>query len=811
MAPTAPRLAPGRRTVVVAGWVVALAAWTLALCAGYVAVRATALPPDIAGYPVEAPSSTVLLVVGAILAAAVLVLRRTLRTWLRTARDATRAASVRDLLDETSDPASVGPGTLPSARRGAAIIRNGLAVATGAVLAGLALWLLADAPVLARVGIVVVATGAGVCVLVVGLLPSLLRAVERREHLAAPPDPMGRRVPPPGLRAPLAGVAAGVGALSLVILGIASVDAARVVIDGCWPAEGWSCGQVTVAAVPGSTGSRRDTVEVAYAVHPADDPDQDVPRRVLLIAVGGPGSSGIAEADWYAGTLPPEILDTYDIVLFDPRGTGSTDRRGCPSAYREYVREETTGRAKTFAASCITEAGAAGMDMRRFGTAAVGEDIEAIRIALGVEAMAVYGSSYGTVVAQAYAASHPDRVSALVLDAPVDRQLDGIEVWRTAAAGFGDVLRQSFRACSYDDQCVEGLADPPAAWDRLVRRLEADGGLSAVLPDGSGTPVGTDATTLEVMGAVRSALYESTGRATLLRALAAADRGDDRLFVRLVEAGGDQAWWPEAFAYYATWCADVRASPTGRADDADAFERRLAEPPVDAPGGDNVMRTLMPCLYWPWQPALGDEPADPAGVPTLIISATADPITPGSEARGIHRRIDGSHLIEVDGGEHVSFGGGDSCVDDAVSDFLVSGRPPHANVTRCESWVADRYVPLTPYGARPVDVPWSIAVELLNDPLYVYWDGETSLVVPCLAGGVARISADAVDADRVVLDGCSMHEGTPPADGSGTLNWYGATAVLEVVTSAGRLDFRLDSERATASGTWDGQTYSYGD
>jgi pimeloyl-ACP methyl ester carboxylesterase len=397
-----------------------------------------------------------------------------------------------------------------------------------------------------------------------------------------------------------------------------------------------------------------------------------------------------------------------------------------------------------------------------------------------------------------------------VLDAPVDRRLDGIEVWQTAAAGFGDVLGQTFRACRDDVLCARELPDPGAAWHRLERRLEADGGLSVLFPDGAGTPVRTTVTGLEVMSAIRSGLYESTGRAEILRALAAADSGDDRLLVRLARAGGGD-WWPEAFAYYATWCADVRVSPTDRADDVDAFEARLRQRPIDAPGDDNVVRTLMPCLFWPWQPALGQEPADPVGVPTLIISATSDPITPTAEARAILDRIEDSRLVEVEGGNHVSLGNGDACVDEKVRSFLTEGRLPTPRVSTCGSWVADRHVAVTPYGSRPVDVPWSIAVELLHDPEYGYWDGASTLVIPCLAGGVARISVDEDGRDRVVLEGCAMHEGVPSADGSGTLGWDGSTVALEVTTSAGSLDFALDGERASASGTWDGRAYTYGE
>ena len=264
-------------------------------------------------------------------------------------------------------------------------------------------------------------------------------------------------------------------------------------------------------------------------------------RRVLLIAVGGPGSSGIADADWYAGTLPPRILETHDVVLFDARGTGATDWRGCPDAYREYVREETTsrregvrgrlhrrGRARTGWTCGGSGRRPSSRTSRRSGRPSASRRWRCTARATGPSSRRRTRPAY------------PDRVSALVLDAPVDRRLDGIEVWQTAARGFGDVLEQTFRACDLDEECSDGLADPAAAWERLERRLDASDGLVGGAARWLRHAVRTDVSALEVMGAVRSALYESTGRATVLRALAAADRGDDRLLARLVESGGDQ-------------------------------------------------------------------------------------------------------------------------------------------------------------------------------------------------------------------------------------------------------------------------------
>ena len=60
-----------------------------------------------------------------------------------------------------------------------------------------------------------------------------------------------------------------------------------------------------------------------------------------------------------------------------------------------------------------------GDERQFFTTADTVEDLEALRIALGADKLALDGISYGTFVAQRYALAYPDRVSGLVLDSVV--------------------------------------------------------------------------------------------------------------------------------------------------------------------------------------------------------------------------------------------------------------------------------------------------------------------------------------------------------------------------------------------------------
>lgn len=97
---------------------------------------------------------------------------------------------------------------------------------------------------------------------------------------------------------------------------------------------------------------------------------------VLVCHPGGPGFSST-----YFGDLAG-LWERFTLVMLNPRGTGGSDR---PRDRREYRIEDYV------------------------------RDVEEVRMHLGLERILLLGHSHGGVVAQAYAAEHPGRVSRLVL------------------------------------------------------------------------------------------------------------------------------------------------------------------------------------------------------------------------------------------------------------------------------------------------------------------------------------------------------------------------------------------------------------
>src|SRR5690606_32066662 len=116
----------------------------------------------------------------------------------------------------------------------------------------------------------------------------------------------------------------------------------------------------------------------------------------------------------------------------------------------------------------------------RFYTTSVAiQDLDAVREALGYERVNLYGVSYGTRVAQAYARRYPERTRAVILDGvvPLDLAL-GPDISLDAQRAL-DLL---FERCEADAACGERFPELRARFARLHAQLR-DAPVQLVLAD----------------------------------------------------------------------------------------------------------------------------------------------------------------------------------------------------------------------------------------------------------------------------------------------------------------------------------------
>ena len=131
-------------------------------------------------------------------------------------------------------------------------------------------------------------------------------------------------------------------------------------------------------------------------------------RGVIFMLAGGPGQA--SAEPFYVGIYGPweQLFRGYTLVAFDPRGTGGSDPISC----RRTATPSPVEAGSTVAA-CARQIGP---DRNFYGTADNVRDIDAVRRALGFQTIDLYGVSYGTDVALAYARTFPHTVGRLLLD-----------------------------------------------------------------------------------------------------------------------------------------------------------------------------------------------------------------------------------------------------------------------------------------------------------------------------------------------------------------------------------------------------------
>src|SRR5215203_3944640 len=234
------------------------------------------------------------------------------------------------------------------------------------------------------------------------------------------------------------------GVFTRIALGALAAAAVALALPGpTWAASWRSCRVATGAEcatlrVPlDRSGSRPGSVGLKLARLPSG-----AGRPTLVYLSGGPGGAGIEEM-LAVMPLVPRLMDAYRVVGFDQRGTGGSGLLRCPALEREpRLRGVSAG------AACARRLG----DARRFYTTPDSvEDLEAVRADLGVERLTLFGISYGTELALAYARVHPDRVDRLILDSvvdPDDRDPFGLAGFRAMGPSLAGLCPGSCRGIS---------------------------------------------------------------------------------------------------------------------------------------------------------------------------------------------------------------------------------------------------------------------------------------------------------------------------------------------------------------------------
>ena len=375
----------------------------------------------------------------------------------------------------------------------------------------------------------------------------------------------------------------------------------------------------------------------------------------IVMNPGGPGESGINYLEAAASQFAT-LRATYDIVSFDPRGTGRSEPARClaPSALDAYFAlDPILGSASNlgtiealsqrFAAGCLASSG---RRLLFLGTQYVARDLEELRRALGGSKLTYLGFSYGTYLGEVYASLYPQNVRAMVLDGVVNPILPLLTESEQQATAFERDLRD------FESGCARGCGFSGSPTSTLAQ----------VLAKAASDPLqvnGRSLTRGEALTGIIAYLYQPAEDRNPERALAGAltqaAGGSADTLLRSADAyagrGVDGTYSPVAEANVSIACAD-KPVPTTLSTYVTEAQRMNA---LDPHFGADVVWGLLVCADWPFQP--------PPPVfrtvdtrPLLLVGATGDPATPYTWAVGALPYFPGSVLLTRNGDGHVSFG-----------------------------------------------------------------------------------------------------------------------------------------------------------
>ena len=426
----------------------------------------------------------------------------------------------------------------------------------------------------------------------------------------------------------------------------------QIAFAPCGNSNDFACGHLTVPLDP--SGGTAGTLTLAIRRHRAAVGEA---KDAIVALAGGPGQAAIPFAEQFAQLLGP-IASTRDLIAFDQRGIGLSHPLSCHRF--EISANSSPGRS---IAECAAQIG----PTRSFyATADSVADIEAIRVAGGYEKLVLYGTSYGTKVAEEYAQAYPSHVEALVLDSVVPPNgPDPLD--QATFAAVPRILRQLCAA----RVCSQITPNPVADLARLVRQL-TPGALRGRVIDGRGIAHTVRITSDDLLAILIAGDLEPTLRSEAPAAFRAAADGDTAPLARLqarAEGKESEAESPsESFdnpLYFATSCEDEEfpwnrsAGPQERLAQAKTRIRALRASAIAPFTEANVLdlSDMPACAFWPFAtPAPAPEDAPLPSVPTLILSGANDLRTPTANAREVAAQIPRSHLLVVPDAGHSVLG-----------------------------------------------------------------------------------------------------------------------------------------------------------
>ncbi len=429
-------------------------------------------------------------------------------------------------------------------------------------------------------------------------------------------------------------------------------------------------------------------VKVSYAVvrHSAPGPA----KGTVAVNPGGPGETSIDKAEAFAWGLEG-LLKDHDLLLVDPRGSGTSQPVPCGVTDAEY-RFGTRDQQRAAVERCAKNLGP---KTAGYTSAATADDIDAIRAHLGVQKLSLYGLSYGTYLMPVYASRHPERVRSIVLSGAYPLQLDPLARPSAQAVSLNlrRVCERSVPVACDGRQAVQDLATtaarlrtqpitvPITTEHGVYTKRFTEDKLANLLFEAASSQVGFEPDKPTLLGQLPHALDRFV-------------KGDTAPLRKLVQEEGKTGSTVDQAPYIAVTCNDYRKAWSKDAPLSERWRQYNAALAAVRPGEHGAFSAKGftegttdagdVCIGWPRENTPDPQPTtlELPDVPVLVLSGDLDANTPDASGKKAAAQFRDSRFFSARNMGHVPELEPSRCVTGVSSHFLRTGTPGDASCLR---------------------------------------------------------------------------------------------------------------------------------
>ncbi|MCI0485592.1 MAG: alpha/beta hydrolase [Blastocatellia bacterium] len=390
----------------------------------------------------------------------------------------------------------------------------------------------------------------------------------------------------------------------------------------------------------------------------------DNPAIPIVYLAGGPGGSAIGEARFpHMMSLFERLQQTRDIIFMDQRGTGqSTPLVAWPApaslpADAFLSEEKMLAVVREASSPAIESFKKRNIDLAGYNSVESADDINDLRLALGLEKIGLIGFSYGTHLGLVTIRRHSKHLDSVVLVGT-----EGPDHTLKLPSTYDAQIRKLSDLAAQDSEIAGKVPDMAALLKRILARLEKEPITVKVQDQRTRQPVDVKVGKFGLQMIIRMDVGDGNDFPEFPALFHTIDRGDYSLLAKYVGKRYNQ--FGRGLSGMSTMM-DLYSGAT-----AERLARIKRETPTSILG--NVMN--FPDMYiadlW-GDPDLGDEYRSPilTDTRTLFISGTLDSNTPPYQAEELRWGFSkGTHIIvEYAGHEDML---PDAAVQAAIVDFL---------------------------------------------------------------------------------------------------------------------------------------------